>query len=296
MARMNDSASQPPSSPSDPDSQSSPASSTALPDSTLSTSVRCIGCSHDLIGLPKTGVCPGCGTPIENSIRATLLIYSRPEYIRKLYKGVFLIEASFVASFAWIIPYLLSAMLVGTSVIAAGVLMILVRLVDLAITIASIYGGWIFSSPDPDYSGRIAGENARRHFRIALVIIIVPDFILILLPLLTSLNHNQNASLSNSFERYVLIASYVILIGASLYQFIAALLYIKWLGVRLLSRRVVSSAARLVWLGPLLSTVGILLLGLGPIIAIVLYLRLLDLVRKEFKRIEVDQARVAVAA
>ena len=39
------------------------------------------------------------------------------------------------------------------------------------------------------------------------------------------------------------------------------------------------------WLGPLLQTVGLLLIGLGPLIALVMYWNMLDVMRKHIKRI-----------
>ena len=52
--------------------------------------------------------------------------------------------------------------------------------------------------------------------------------------------------------------------------FFAKMLYIRWLAPRLPSVRVFKRAKTLMWLGPVLYTFGLLLIGLGPLIALVL--------------------------
>ena len=46
----------------------------------------------------------------------------------------------------------------------------------------------------------------------------------------------------------------------------------------------------MMWLGPLLFTVGALCIGLGPLVAVVLYWNMLDWVRRDLKRIRAEQA------
>lgn len=43
------------------------------------------------------------------------------------------------------------------------------------------------------------------------------------------------------------------------------------------------------WLGPLLATFGLVIIGLGPLIALVLYWNMLDWVRKDLKRIRAER-------
>lgn len=83
--------------------------------------------------------------------------------------------------------------------------------------------------------------------------------------------------------------------AASIVLFFASMRYIAWLGVRLPNPRIVKSARRLLWLGPLLMTVGALVL-VGPLIAYIEYLRLLNRVRKEFKSIRAEMALPDVLA
>ena len=67
-------------------------------------------------------------------------------------------------------------------------------------------------------------------------------------------------------------------------QFFAAMLYVRWLARRVPDQKLHNRAKRFMWLGPLLQTVGLLLLGLGPLIALVMYWNMLDTMRKHIKR------------
>ena len=68
-------------------------------------------------------------------------------------------------------------------------------------------------------------------------------------------------------------------------QFFAAMLYVRWLARRVPDQKLHNRAKRFMWLGPLLQTVGLLLIGLGPLIALVMYWNMLDVMRKHIKRI-----------
>lgn len=66
-------------------------------------------------------------------------------------------------------------------------------------------------------------------------------------------------------------------------QFFAAMLYVRWLARRVPDGRLHDKAKRFMWLGPVLYTVGIVLLMLGPLIALVMYWNMLDKLRKHIK-------------
>jgi hypothetical protein len=69
-------------------------------------------------------------------------------------------------------------------------------------------------------------------------------------------------------------------------QFFAMMLYTRWLGSRVPDQWIIKRTKTYMWLLPLLTTVGVVLVGLGPIIALVLYWNLLDRMRKHLKSIE----------
>ena len=86
----------------------------------------------------------------------------------------------------------------------------------------------------------------------------------------------------------VLLGVVSLLITIAYYIF--QMLYIRWMATLLSNRKVYDRAKRLLWLGPLLMTVGLLLIGLGPIIALVLYWNMLDWIRKDLKAIRAEPA------
>jgi hypothetical protein len=81
------------------------------------------------------------------------------------------------------------------------------------------------------------------------------------------------------------LAMNLVALVASVAQFFAAMLYIKWLATRLPSPRAEKRAKLMLWLGPVLYTGGLLLVGLGPLIALIMYYNLLEWVRKDLKAI-----------
>lgn len=96
------------------------ASPPTSPDATLLTSIRCIECGYDLIGLPESGVCPECGAPIVNTTRGTLLQYASPEYLAKLHKGLLIILASILVSTALGIANMVFTVLPQFSMLSTG--------------------------------------------------------------------------------------------------------------------------------------------------------------------------------
>ena len=53
-----------------------------------SEDVPCLNCGYNLRGLEEDGQCPECGVPIERSLHGNLLIYSSPEYVSSLHRGL----------------------------------------------------------------------------------------------------------------------------------------------------------------------------------------------------------------
>jgi hypothetical protein len=260
--------------------------------SPLNTSVRCIQCVYNLLGLSEDGVCPECGTPIVNSTRGTMLAFSSPDYTKKLHDGVFTIQAAIIA---WVLVFMASMLigiLAGGRSAGPGWMFTTVSLViSIVLWVVSLYGWWRFSEPDPQYAGKDVGDSPRRFIRITAVIRVA--IALAALPLsFLGTGSAMGAQSSSSLAVVIGMGVGFVNLVVMLIWFIASMLYIKWLGARLPSHRIVKRAKLLLWLCPVLSVFGIVLLGLGPLIALVLFWNLLDWVRKDLKRIRADQARV----
>mgnify|MGYP003387908006 FL=1 len=85
--------------------------------------------------------------------------------------------------------------------------------------------------------------------------------------------------------RKVSIVVGVVSFIAWIVQFFAMMRYIRTMAERIPDAYLVTRSKRYMWLLPLLQTVGLLLVGLGPLFALVMYWNLLDRLRKHLKAI-----------
>lgn len=171
-------------------------------------------------------------------------------------------------------PNQTTAIVNSVSVVDVGL-----QLVSLMIGLAIAYGRWHFSEPDPGLTGRYDGGQPRQIVRVCVVISVIGSLLSFAVYLLAWLTGSD-----------LLAGIVLLLIGlisglAGIVAFFAQMLYVRWLAPRLPNAAVYKRAKTLMWLGPVLYTVGLLLLGLGPLIALVLYWNMLDKVRKDLKQI-----------
>lgn len=127
----------------------------------------CIRCGYNLQGLPAAGNCPECGTPVERSLRGDLLAFSDAAYLRALLRGVTLIMTGILLVILnSIMGVVLLAVLGPGAAILSGV-------IGLAASGISIYGYYLYSSPDPGQLSENRGEQPRRIVRIMLLVTVV---------------------------------------------------------------------------------------------------------------------------
>jgi hypothetical protein len=138
----------------------------ALP-TTVPDVATCIRCAYSLRGLPPQGLCPECGTPIERSLRGDLLLYSDPEYIRKLLAGSRLI---FWSTLAIIVSIALAIFLAFYG--DRFPVMQLLPLVLIMATLAFWGGWWLLTWPDAGQLTTNKGQRPRRIVRISLGFIV----------------------------------------------------------------------------------------------------------------------------
>lgn len=248
----------------------------------------CIKCGYDLTGLPQTGACPECGTRVADSLRGLLLRYSSPEYVAKLHRGVFMVVAAIIVQLLTSIGMFFVGMLGGMGVAAPAGVAILLQLVSSGASLVILVGWWLFSEPDPRYTGGNDGSTARKVLRVTLVIYGCST----LLTLTSAFLAPQQAGVGLAAAGLALVAALAGLIAWAVNYF-ASMRYVGWLAQRIPNDHAQKRAKLLLWLGPLLSTVGILALGLGPLIALVLYWNLLDEIRKDLKAIRKEQGALA---
>ncbi|MFG0285205.1 MAG: hypothetical protein ACF8R7_12345 [Phycisphaerales bacterium JB039] len=246
--------------------------------------VACLRCGYNLRGLRQDGVCPECGTAVARSLEGDLLVYSSPDYTASLHRGVALILAAIIAQILVMVASFAMAFTVGLGGAGgAGAAEALLQLLSLGASIAMVAGWWLFSAPDPGMLSTDKGDTPRKIVRITVVIQAISVVVQSIMTVAPSMMTNP---LGGGLMMLVGIAS----LAAMVVGYFAQMLYVKWLAPRLPSERVFKRARTLLWLGPVLYTVGLLLLGLGPLIALILYWNMLDWVRRDLKRIREEQA------
>lgn len=257
--------------------------------------VACVECSYDLIGTPVEGVCPECGLRVGRSLLDTYqLTNCSRAYLRALHRGAFIIVSLIVA---WLLLIIL--MIGGVVSAAAGtgagafnalngtVAELLAGGVNALIWLGVIYGWWLLSSEDPSYTGSDRGARARLLLRVGLVGSAAVSVGSFMFDLLRSSAAGGALDLVDSVLRLTELAMWTL-------AFFASMVYLRWLAPRIPDKHVLERATQLMWLGPLLMTVGLLLCGLGPIIALVLYWNLVDLVRRDLTRLMKRQDRLGM--
>lgn len=238
---------------------------------------RCFRCEYDISGIDHASVCPECGLPVGVSVGESLLSECDPTYLRSLHSGVFLIQTA-------IIILMLNAMAnIGANIFTgiqgaaqSPAVLWLFSIIGLAATVMLLMGWWRFSAPNPQHDGgRYDGGEARRYVRVLLfvaLVIAVLQLITLFLP---------PVGLVGLF----VVALGLIGLATGVARFFCEMYYVRWVAPLIPSRRVYRRAKLLMWLGPVLMTVGLLLIGLGPLIALVMYWNMFDWIRKDLKRI-----------
>ncbi|HYF14756.1 MAG TPA: hypothetical protein VD971_06755 [Phycisphaerales bacterium] len=251
------------------------AGATVPHDAKIAHDQPCYKCGYNLRGLTVSGQCPECGSAAADSLKGTLLQCASPEYLAKIHSGLSLILNAILISICFFFFGTIFQLALGKSAGSQAVL----NAVMLAISAMSFFGYFRATEPDPMFTGSEKPDSARSVVRITAVTAVAVAVVQLPLSLI-ELVTGQNLVLDVLSGLLALVA-----IAAWLVQFFAMMNYTRWLGKRVPDAFIVKNAGRYRWLLPLLSTVGIALFFLGPLIALILYWNLLDRLRKHVKSI-----------
>ncbi|MEO0482214.1 MAG: hypothetical protein AAF138_01155 [Planctomycetota bacterium] len=250
---------------------------------------KCFGCGYSLEGLPSDGVCPECGFPVERSLQGIMLINSSPEYLSKLQLGLsFVLNGILVQVVLIIIAVIVSFRTAfgGVVVDPFSTLQTVQSLVGTAVGLVMLYGWWQFSTPDPGFTGRDDGSKSRTWLRVSACLVAATQ-VLALLGSIVGMAINE--MLGMGMLAIIGLASF----GVWIVMFFSSLLYVRWLAPRVPDRMLDLKAKRNMWLLPLLYVLLFVVLMLGPLIALVMYWNMLDILRKDLRRVRAKQASLA---
>lgn len=248
----------------------------------------CLGCGYDLQGLASAGVCPECRAPVLRSLGANLLQFSSLDFLNALKNGCALLVWSFGTTIA------ASVFAIASDLVPQGLFgsMRSLQMINLGLTtlssVLSVLGWWVLSSPDPGMFGEDPANKARKTLRVVVIVSLLASIGLSVLSLhpafaagpiawfvsgpATPGTPAANPGLFGPTSLFwpalwaVYMALYLLLGALSIYT---AMRYLVDVARRMPDLVLETRIKRFKRQGPWLVSVGILLIGLGPLIAFI---------------------------
>lgn len=241
----------------------------------------CFSCGGDLSLATVDGPCPECGTPARHALAATPISQVDPAYLRKVRSGISLVLTTILLSLILAsVSMLLSEAKLSTAFEVVAVLLVVALLLNRAF---SLYGSWRMGAIEPGAPVNSPLLRAARNLRRCVLLLVGAG----LLELIVDLFIPEGTPSPDGTTEAVSIAGGVSFLFFSLVTvvlyiltFLSQMSITQHFAARLGDTEMFQNSRRYKWMLPLLSTVGILLLGFGPLIALVLYWTLLNRLRK----------------
>ncbi|MFA6045133.1 MAG: hypothetical protein WC718_09125 [Phycisphaerales bacterium] len=151
---------------------------------------------------------------------------------------------------------------------------VLSPIVTLGIQLVMCWGYFLLSEPDPGYTGIEKPDSARAWLRRSVIATAAVSLVQTMLMII------QQVTAAPPFLGGILIATLILSMLAWAVQFFSMMQYVRGLAKRAPDEPMAQRANMYMWLLPVLYTVGTLICGLGPLIALVLYWNMLAALRK----------------
>ncbi|MBC7773360.1 MAG: hypothetical protein H7210_12760 [Pyrinomonadaceae bacterium] len=241
-------------------------------------------------------------------MREPTLAAASPEYQRKTLQGLSLILNAIlltillgVLSFVVVIASIVRMMAPGAGGAATFTgnqeLMVALTLVTVGISCMSLLGYWRYSEPDPSETAFEPTNAARKVLRVLVLIELAIASLTAVLNFVTYSGTGAApvAGAGLTAVGMVLVAARVASVVLYAIKFFAVMRYTRWLASRVPDTFIMDRTRTYMWLLPLLHTVGSMCVGLGPLIALVLYWNLLHRMRKHLKSIIATGERASLS-
>jgi hypothetical protein len=202
--------------------------------------------------------------------------------VGSLRTGLRLVLVGFATSVVgFVVTTVLVAAFVGQGLMPAQTAMILSWVMGFLAAFLSLGGWWLLTGPDPAIGDRTEQDGRLRRLQRSLVVVIAIGTILGFIVLFTPLSRTPLQAFAGNIQvspntRWDLaftgaIAARLVLWAAKLLSFFVGLMVLRSIAARIPDPGLERTFRRMLWLVPLLASVGIVVCGLGPIAAIVLY-------------------------
>lgn len=249
--------------------------------SILNADRSCFRCSYNLRGLPIAGVCPECGTPVQDSLRGILLQFASAKYLSTIHSGLSLIlNGILLMVLLFVVSVFMGVRLVG------GNYRLAIAGLQIIASVMMLLGYWKYTEPDPGFAGTELPTAARKVMRVTVVIQAAATAAGFLLSFAAIVFLVGGAATSGA-SAVLLVAGIANIagIGAFAVQFFATMRYTRWMASRVPDVYILKRTKTYMWLLPVISFVGAIVFFVGPLIALICYWNLLDRLRKHVKSI-----------
>jgi hypothetical protein len=218
------------------------------------------------------------------------------EYLSRIRQGVMIILACILITVILTVGVLIataSMAIAQQGPIPRGV-EFLIGMFSFLVSIVSIYGYFLFSTPDPGVDPNNKGDRPRRVLRAAIitqaVLSPISSFAEFLLPVVAP------GMTGGAFSAAAIatIGFMVVSLIAWAAAFFASMRYMRWLAPRIPDGKMFDRARKYEWVLPLWYIPGSCI-AIGPIVALVLYYNFFNDLRKHLDRI-IAQLRVSAAS
>ncbi len=282
----------------------------------ITAEVPCGSCGYSLRGLQIDGVCPECATPARPSALGGRLEAAAPSYVTMLSRGATLVSIASVLLFVMLGVQVVSAVLDLTGVMNFGLGGQVVQSIifggwSIVSLLLYAVGWWMLTAKDPVRGKAMVADQARRSTRLGLILMTCTlPFLIVLSGGIGGTGFAAGAAIAGVG---IFFASVLTLIGVIL-QYVRSMTYLGKMSSRMALPKVRGRADALAWAGPLVVIAGSIvaavvantvsfggggaptasmaqfIANIGPAVILVMYWRLIEMVRGGLKEVRQVQA------